>query len=237
MQAKQKIYEVAKILYIREGYYKVSNKRLAEESGVNQGLITYYFKNKSNIAAIILREIYQIQISYLKNHVDVHKDPFLFNISADNLMSRLIYCSKDMTRFISEMIKERIILDNVYEGGQKNDLMIMIKALVPDSKENLNKHFRKFVAMTFPVAMEFQLEIWNGLDMSYEEYFETMVGLFVYGLDLPLQRKEWKKTAERSNEIVLEIMETHPHLKDPETYLFNRDLFQPSLVEQLLDLT
>ncbi|MBF7096453.1 TetR/AcrR family transcriptional regulator [Alkalibacter mobilis] len=42
MQTKQIIYEVAKILYIREGYNKITNKKIAEVSGINQGLITYY---------------------------------------------------------------------------------------------------------------------------------------------------------------------------------------------------
>lgn len=43
---KQKIYETAKRLYIEHGYFNISNKRLSEESGINQGLITYYFKSK-----------------------------------------------------------------------------------------------------------------------------------------------------------------------------------------------
>lgn len=236
MQTKQRIYEVAKALYIQEGYKKVSNKRLAQQADVNQGLITYYFKSKANIATTILREMYQIQISYLKNRITVYDDPLLFNISADNLMSRLSYCSKNMNDFMSEMISERIILDNVYDGGQKNDLMIMLKKLVPESAKDPNKYFRKFVAMTFPVAMEFQLEIWNGLNMSYEEYFETMVGLFVYTLNLSLSAKEQKDLTQRSNDIVLDIIEKHPHLKDPNQYLFNKNAFTPSMVEELLDL-
>ena len=35
---KQKIYETAKRLYIEHGYFNISNKRLSEESGINQGL-------------------------------------------------------------------------------------------------------------------------------------------------------------------------------------------------------
>lgn len=236
MQTKQKIYEVAKILYITEGYHNVSNKYLAQQAEVNQGLITYYFKSKANIATTILREIYLIQSSYIKNKIDLQKDPLLYNISADNLISRTGGMTKEMTRFYSDMIAERILLENVYHGGQKNDLQVLLRKIVPESRDNPNKHFRKFVALTFPAAAEFQLEIWKGLDMSYEEYFETMVGLFGYGLQLNLTREEIQTLAQRSNDMVLEIIEANPHLKKPEDYLFHKNVFQPTLAESLLDL-
>lgn len=236
MQTKQKIYEVAKILYITEGYHNVSNKYLAQQAEVNQGLITYYFKSKANIATTILREIYLIQSSYIKNKIDLQKDPFLYNISADNLMSRTGSMTEEMTRFFSDMISERILLENAYSGGQKNDLQVLIRKLVPESRSNLNKYFRKFVALTFSAATEFQLEIWKGLDMSYEEYFETMVGLFGFGLQLSMTNEEIRSLAQRSNEIVLDIIEANPHLKNPEAYLFHKNVFQPTLAESLLDL-
>ncbi|NTW72777.1 MAG: TetR/AcrR family transcriptional regulator, partial [Eubacteriaceae bacterium] len=184
MQTKQKIYEIAKILFLQEGYNKVTNKKISEVSGINQGLITYYFKHKSNIASTIIKENYQILSAYLRGEIDVNKEPFLFNITIDNLMTRLMEPSEDFTRFVNEMIEHNVIIESLYTGSQKNDILIMIKKLMPESKENLNKYFRKFVAMTFPAASQFQKEISMGTDFSFDEYYETMVRLFAFALKL-----------------------------------------------------
>lgn len=236
MHTKQKIYEVAKILFLQNGYKNVTNKQIAEVSGVNQGLITYYFKHKSNIASTIIKENYQIISSYLKSEVDVNKDPFLFNITIDNLMSSLMEHSENFVRFICEMIEQNIIIDTIYNGSQKHDIIVMIKKFKPESKENIKKYFRKFVIMTFPVGMQFQIEINNGTIFSFEEYYETMVRLFAFALNLKFDEETIKNYIEKSTCIVDKIIREHPYLTNPEKYLFNKDVFKISIVDELLDL-
>ncbi|MFZ7120089.1 MAG: TetR/AcrR family transcriptional regulator [Eubacteriaceae bacterium] len=236
MQTKQKIYEVAKKLFIQEGYNNVTNKKIAEVSGENQGLITYYFKNKSNIANTILKENYQIISSYLRNKVDVYEDPFLFNITIDNLLTTLAEYANNYMRFVCEMIEHNVTIDSIYSGSQKNDIIVMIKKLVPESTQDINKYFRKFVTMTFPVGMQFQIEINNGTDFSFDEYYETMVRLFVFALNLKYDDETIKNYIEESTSIVEKIISDYPYLTNPEDYLINKDIFKTSIVSELLDL-
>lgn len=224
MQTKQKIYEIAKMLFIEEGYNKVTNKKIAEVSGTNQGLITYYFKHKSNIACVILKENYQIVSSYLRSEVDVNKEPFLFNITIDNLICSLMGQSEDFLRFFSEMIEQKLNIDSIYYGVQKNDILTMIKKLIPESKENIDKYFIKFVTMTFPAGGQFQLEINKGTDFTFDEYYETMVRLFAFALNLNFDDETINHYIEKSTSIVSKIISEHPNLLNPEKYLFNKDV-------------
>lgn len=236
MHTKQKIYEVAKILFLEEGYNNVSNKKIAEVSGVNQGLITYYFKQKSNISSTIIKENYQIISSYLRNEVDVNQEPFLFNITIDYLMCTLASCSTNLTQFIWDMANNNVLLDTVFSGSQKNDIIIMIKKYIPNSKGNINKNFKKFVIMTFPAALKFQLELINGTDFSLDEYYEIMVGLFAFSLNIDFDDTIFNNYITRSKTIVNKIVQEHPFLKSPENYLYNKNIFTPTIVDELLDL-
>lgn len=226
MNTKQNIYEVAKILYVQEGYHKITNKKIEEFSGINQGLITYYFKSKSNIASTIIKESYQIISAYLRNEIDVNKDPFLFNITIDNLMCRLAQYSENFQRFLCELIEDDIILDTVYGGSQKNDIVIMIKKLVPESSENITKHFRKFVIMTFPVAMKFQVEISKSDNFTFDEYYDTMVRLFAFALNQKIDDETIEAYIKTSSAIAEKVILEHPFLKSPEEYLFNQELLK-----------
>ncbi|MFA0814970.1 MAG: TetR/AcrR family transcriptional regulator [Anaerofustis sp.] len=236
MQTKQRIYETAKILFIEEGYQRTTNRKIAEAAGVNQGLISYYFKHKQNIAITILRENYQILSGHLRNEIDVHKDPFLFNIAVDNMMSRLSYFSKDYFRFLNELFDENLVLESIYQGVQKNDLMLLLAKYEPEYQSDAEKSFRRFVSLTFPTAIEIQRNINRGFAFSFDEYYNLMVHLWTFALNLKWTESEIQKAIEESSAAVDRIIASYPFLKNPGKFLYSKELLTPTPIEKLLDI-
>ena len=233
MQTKQKIYEVAKKLFLEVGLYEVTNKQIAEKANVTHGLIRYYFQNKINIALTVLRENYELVSSYLEELLDPTEDPFLFYITMDNLLNRIKYSDEKLRRFLIDITRERIEFDPDSLNQKYNRAIIQ---MMGGNKENLEKRYRTFVAITYGASQHLQIEMQKGLDFSFDEFFETMVHLYVFTLDLKWDEKKIQNYISRSKQLSQEVMRTHPQLRNTKEYLYMSKFPEKSITEDLLDL-
>lgn len=56
VQARQRILDAAQVLFALQGFDATSTKRIAQEAGVPQGLVFYYFTNKEKILEDLVNE-------------------------------------------------------------------------------------------------------------------------------------------------------------------------------------
>lgn len=66
--SRLRLIEAARELFYDQGYTATTLAQISEKSGVNNGLINYYFKTKSNLA----REIYNMCLMELRNEISRH---------------------------------------------------------------------------------------------------------------------------------------------------------------------
>ena len=213
--------------------YEVTNKQIADEANVTHGLIRYYFQNKKNIALTVLKENYELVSSYLEELLDPMKDPFLFYITMDNLLNRIKYSDEKLRNFLIDITRERIEFDPNSLNQKFNRALIQ---MMGDNKENLEKKYRTFVAITYGASQHLQVEMQNGLDLSFDEFFETMVHLYVFTLDYKWSEEKIQNYINRSKELSQKVMSAHPQLRDTKNYLYMSKFPEKSITEDLLNL-
>ncbi len=233
MQTKQKIYEVAKKLFLEDGLYEVTNKQIAEKANVTHGLIRYYFQNKINIALTVLRENYELVSSCLEESLDWSEDPFLFYITMDNLLNQIKNSDEKLRRFLIDITRERIDFDpNSLNQKYNRALMQMMN----DGNKDLEKKYRTFVAIVYGSAQFLQIEMEQGLDLTFDEFFEKMVRLYVFTLDLKWDEEKIQYYINKSKQLSEEVMNAHPQLWDTKNYLYMSQFPERSITEDLLNL-
>lgn len=67
---RQALIEVAKVLFSKYPYDKVTTRQLASDAGVNVGLIKYYFMNKEGLYKAMFRDFIEVVATGLKQQVD-----------------------------------------------------------------------------------------------------------------------------------------------------------------------
>ena len=110
--SRQKLLDAAKELFYEDGYAATTLARISERSGVNNGLITYYFGSKCNLA----REIYNLMLMDVRAEISMElfrqrKDKeydMALNIAVEN---RVLLAQKfdnpNLLRFYNEYQKDR----------------------------------------------------------------------------------------------------------------------------------
>jgi AcrR family transcriptional regulator len=56
LSTEQKIKEAAQKVFIRKGYAATTTREIAEESGINNALLNYYFRSKEKLFDIVMQE-------------------------------------------------------------------------------------------------------------------------------------------------------------------------------------
>lgn len=102
---KELLKNVAKELFYKQGYNDTTFAQLSEISGVNNGLITYYFKTKANLAS----EIYTTYITKLREEISKQLHDLLrtyelaLAIAVEaRIVFRLNITNNNLSKFISE---------------------------------------------------------------------------------------------------------------------------------------
>lgn len=218
-KSKQKIYETAKKLFLEEGYI-VSNRRIAAEANVSLGLIAYHFNNKGNIAIAILKEDYTILSAHLKNFLTPEQDILLYILSFTNMTLRIRESDYKMARFTSEIMRDDILEQSIYEGNQRHEHAALIKLMTADMPDD--KKLKLVLGTVYGVQRSLQWNINDGLDFSYEAYFEYMVKTYIFSLDLPYDKEKIKTIISESNAIVDQVFKNYRHLLKTENYLYGQ---------------
>lgn len=97
--------DACKHLFYEKGYHETTYSNISEYSGVNRGAVYYHFKSKSNIAAIIQKEIYQERIAKLKELFPEESHEVIELISF-NIFWHCIASDRPFRRFFCESTPE-----------------------------------------------------------------------------------------------------------------------------------
>lgn len=100
--------KVAKSLFYKQGYDATTTRQIAEQSGVNLGLIKYHFASKANIALEIYMEIRQAFDDYIATQKYSVDQRILIGSAVEFV---LCFNSPNFLRFLVEIYKEPTIKD------------------------------------------------------------------------------------------------------------------------------
>ncbi len=108
--SREKLLEIARELFYEQGYTATTLAQISKKSGVNNGLITYYFGTKSNLAS----EIYNLFLKSIRDEISLQL--FLrrkeFNMELGMAVEQRILLAQkfenvNLLRFCNEYQKER----------------------------------------------------------------------------------------------------------------------------------
>ncbi|MPW26966.1 TetR family transcriptional regulator [Alkalibaculum sp. M08DMB] len=236
MQTKRKIYEVSKKLFLETGYFKVTNKQIAEMANVTHGMIRYYFKKKENIALTMLRENYQIVSSFLLDFIDNNKDPFLFFITMDNLLNRIKNNDDKLRKFLIDISRENIDYNKTTPMNINPEYSENILKMMHTAGKYSETQYRVFVAVIFGAAHSLQYEMDRALDLTFDEFFNEMVHLYIYMLDLKCDEKRIQSYITQSKNLSEQVWNRYPQLMDTKNYLYMSEFPEKTIADNLLEL-
>ncbi|MDI3535919.1 MAG: hypothetical protein PWR12_1872 [Eubacteriaceae bacterium] len=217
LSTRQKIYDAAKKLFYKEGY-QVSFPRIAKELGISQGLITYHYKSKRNLAIAIFKEDYEILSSRLKSVVSTEDDIFLFIVCFYYLNDQILLKNPDKMRFIIDTNDENISIEAIYASDYKNIYEKLIKKMTPNqlgAEDNLTL----FLTTTYSVYGAVLQKINDGLNLSPDFFFAYTIDLMFHCLGLPNDAQRTQSLITQAKERVGLLFEQHPELLDIYQYL------------------
>ncbi|MBC3796153.1 TetR/AcrR family transcriptional regulator [Acetobacterium tundrae] len=213
---KQLIYDTAKNLFFTEGY-QVGFRRIAQEIGISQGLITYHFKTKRNIAIEIYKEDYQILSTYLKYIVNPDEDIFLYIVSFYNLNSRINTANPEKLNFVKMTQSDNISCEAIYASSFKQIYLKLINHMQPNSYDQ-EKNLTLFLATTYSTFSAILQKQTESFDFSDEESLIHSVDLMYYCLGYDRNPKRTTDIIQKAKERVDSLFAKYPHLLDIHQY-------------------
>lgn len=221
---KQMIYETAKRLFLEEGY-NVGSRKIADIAGVNQGLITYYFKSKKNIAIAMLKEIYGTLSSYVRYHVSPQDDTFLYILTCTNISIRACKHDVKYLRLMHQLSNENVFEDSVRLGNNQTELYkkIIIDNMQPNGY-SLEKNFDIVTGMVYGMVRNlFPRVNENNNYFTIEEFTELHIRTFIWALHLDWSEDQIQVFVQKINNISNDLWEKNPDIKNPMIFLFQND--------------
>ncbi|MEG2285742.1 MAG: TetR/AcrR family transcriptional regulator [Eubacterium sp.] len=83
------------------GFKKTTMRSIAEEAGMNQGLIYYYFKSKYDLAHYIIDDHFYRASTLFRKYLNPDDDLFLFTLELIRAVLREVYCNpKDLELYL-----------------------------------------------------------------------------------------------------------------------------------------
>ncbi|MFA0815911.1 MAG: TetR/AcrR family transcriptional regulator [Anaerofustis sp.] len=206
---KQKIIDSAQILFYDQGYTSTTVAQITSKADVNNGLFTYYFGSKRNLASMILNE-FRIDFRNLisKKIFDQHiQYNFAVGIAVDHRLNMKLKAeSSNLMRFENELNRDLHQVDKEtlkkLTNPQREHYYQLQKRLINPNISDTDLQLHKFLSY----------EIINALYSAYEnevvhadiEYLtDYYIRLFFHMLQLPPQ--EIELILEESKEITSKI--------------------------------
>lgn len=122
LSSRSRLLKAASILFYEQGYAATTLAQISEKSGVNNGLITYYFGTKNNLAS----EIYSL---YLMNiRAEISRQLFLerkefsmeLGIAVEQRVTLALKLENpNLLRFVNEYQKDRVAYTSVNERRER----------------------------------------------------------------------------------------------------------------------
>lgn len=112
-ETKKNIFDSAKSLFYEKGYYKTSIGDISKSAKVNRALLSYYFKNKSNLAQEIVVEFSDIVFKKISQQTDQYNDlinPLIMLIVSTKVFTSFRRFNENYRRFIKEVALENVVI-------------------------------------------------------------------------------------------------------------------------------
>lgn len=110
------ILELARKLFLSQGYYKTSIRQIARELDISLGLVAYYFPTKRELAETIISMQYYGEKRIVCEYVRQMDDPILFSGTLTKLQMT-IFNSPVFRRIYLDALREDIICDVIIKSG------------------------------------------------------------------------------------------------------------------------
>lgn len=214
---KQLIYDTAKSLFFSEGY-QVGFRRIAQEIGVSQGLITYHFKSKHQIAIEIYKEDYQILSSYLKYCINPDEDIFLYVVGFYVLCLLIIKANQQKLDFVIATQSENITYEAVYAGSLKQIYAKLIEKMKPNHYSP-EKNLSLFLTTTYSAHESILQKQNKEFDFTDDELLSHSVNLMYYCLGYDQDPQRTIDIIHKAKQKVNDLLREYPHLLDIHRYL------------------
>ena len=136
MKTRDKILESAKLLFLKHGLEGVKMQMVADEAGVNKGLLHYYYKTKAKIFTEVFN---QVTSELLRDVSAVFSDDTL---TLDDKISNIVDVYFNMVSknrqlpvfFISEMNRDPEILMRLGFGEKIKKMLLSAQPSLPNNK-------------------------------------------------------------------------------------------------------
>jgi len=136
MKTRDKILESAKLLFLKHGLEGVKMQMVADEAGVNKGLLHYYYKTKAKIFTEVFN---QVTSELLRDVSAVFSDDTL---TLDDKISNIVDVYFNMVSknrqlpvfFISEMNRDPEILMRLGFGEKIKKMLLSAQPALPSNK-------------------------------------------------------------------------------------------------------
>ena len=125
---KQQIIKAAHTILVRNGYAATTISQVAAEAGVSRGLLHYYFKNKEEILATVVR-------TNTESSANLAEAIFTRSKTADEL-------AKNLTNGVREMLR---VESDVYNLFFESHVMARQSSLIANELKTLYRNFREAV--------------------------------------------------------------------------------------------
>ncbi len=105
-KTKDLIYRVARNQFYEKGYKRTTLKSISEASGENTALVSYYFKNKMNLALEVYNEylaVVKIVTMYLLGKLTLNNDLMFVTAVEYRIQGRNLQTSPEFLRFYNEL--------------------------------------------------------------------------------------------------------------------------------------
>lgn len=186
MSKKDKIVQTALELFTEQGYKATTTKEIAVKSGVAEGLIFYYFKDKRELLNYLISKFSFVESIDIEMKEIAEMEPVTALIRLGNLYSVFLSRNKGYLSFIwsPEMIQNKEV------NGQVIDLILSIS-------KQINMHLKRAVSScvddkTIELATtmflstlltHFMIGERTADDVPFEEqYIENVVNFILKGL-------------------------------------------------------
>ncbi|MEG0681582.1 MAG: TetR/AcrR family transcriptional regulator [Eubacterium sp.] len=126
LSSKAQLIKSAKKLFFAHGYKETTNRMIAEDCAINSGLITYYFKNKKNLAKLVLIDNFEETISQITS-IYGGDDPLVIFLIFQRINCFSYETRENFSDFILETMNFNILEEACFECSYMELLIDIVK--------------------------------------------------------------------------------------------------------------
>jgi len=135
--SKDKIVESARLLFMKQGMEGVRMQMVADEAGVNKGLLHYYYKSKEKLFVAVFNKVVNELLKSIKGVFDNPDDTLAekIDVAVDAYFQFLSRNPRLPVFFIFEINRDSDLLKRLGFGEKLKGLLGSASNALPDSKE------------------------------------------------------------------------------------------------------